>query len=105
MDLKGKNVIITGGSRGIGKATAEHLSAAGANLFIVARDRGGKERCLIVPDFTLKTAYYLRGLRILLINGAWDQLPPLANEQQTPRRGEQSSDRSTLAYEPARDYD
>jgi len=37
--FNGKNVIITGGSSGIGKATAERLSEEGANVFVVARDQ------------------------------------------------------------------
>ncbi|MBI1745269.1 MAG: SDR family oxidoreductase [Acidobacteria bacterium] len=41
--FNGKNVIITGGSSGIGKATAKRLAAAGANVFIIAR---GKERLI-----------------------------------------------------------
>jgi 3-dehydrosphinganine reductase len=39
MDFRGKNVIITGGSSGIGKATAKLLLREGANLFIIARDQ------------------------------------------------------------------
>ncbi len=37
--FKGKNVIITGGSSGIGKSTARLLARNGANIFILARDR------------------------------------------------------------------
>ena len=39
MDFEGKNVIITGGSSGIGKVTAKLLSREGANVFIIARDQ------------------------------------------------------------------
>ncbi|MBX9812012.1 MAG: glucose 1-dehydrogenase [Burkholderiales bacterium] len=34
--LKGKSVIVTGASRGIGRATAKMLAAAGASVFLVA---------------------------------------------------------------------
>ena len=39
MDFQGANVIITGGSSGIGKATAKLLAKYGANVFIIARDQ------------------------------------------------------------------
>lgn len=39
MDFKNKNIIITGGSSGIGKATARKFASLGGNVFIVARDQ------------------------------------------------------------------
>ena len=37
MNLKGKNVILTGGSLGIGKETAKFLVEKGANVLITGR--------------------------------------------------------------------
>ena len=37
MDLKGKNIIITGGSLGIGKETAKNLLDKGANVLVIGR--------------------------------------------------------------------
>jgi 3-oxoacyl-[acyl-carrier protein] reductase len=39
LDLKGKDVILTGGSRGTGRATAELFAAEGANIAFFSRDR------------------------------------------------------------------
>jgi NAD(P)-dependent dehydrogenase (short-subunit alcohol dehydrogenase family) len=38
IDLSGKTAVITGGSRGLGEAMAKALSAAGAQIALVARD-------------------------------------------------------------------
>lgn len=43
MDVRGAHVLLTGASRGIGLATAEHLAAAGARLSLVARSPGPLE--------------------------------------------------------------
>lgn len=40
MNLKGKTAIVTGGTKGIGRAIAEALVAADANVFVTARKRG-----------------------------------------------------------------
>lgn len=41
LGLNGKRCVVTGGSRGIGRATAELLAAEGARLLLVGRDRDG----------------------------------------------------------------
>lgn len=38
LELKGKRVLVTGGSKGIGRATAEVLAAEGCEVMITARD-------------------------------------------------------------------
>jgi len=38
-ELKGRTAVITGGNRGLGKAIATALGAAGANIILVARDK------------------------------------------------------------------
>ncbi|PCJ53764.1 MAG: hypothetical protein COA73_14905 [Candidatus Hydrogenedentota bacterium] len=40
---KDKNIIITGGSKGIGLAMAKEMAALGANLAIIARDKSALE--------------------------------------------------------------
>ena len=43
MSVRGKNVMITGASRGIGEATAEVFADAGANVVLLARGAGAIE--------------------------------------------------------------
>jgi short-subunit dehydrogenase len=42
--FRGKNVVITGGTRGLGLVVARQLASAGANLAVCARDEGEVER-------------------------------------------------------------
>jgi short-subunit dehydrogenase len=44
MDVRNANVLVTGGSRGIGEAMARKFAAAGANVAITARSGGDLER-------------------------------------------------------------
>jgi 3-dehydrosphinganine reductase len=46
MDFRQKTVLITGGSSGIGLATAKLLAAKGAHVWLIARDRGRLEGAL-----------------------------------------------------------
>jgi len=44
LELSGKRAIVTGGSRGIGKAIAHELASEGVDVAIAARDAGALER-------------------------------------------------------------
>ena len=44
INLEGRTAVITGGSRGLGEAMAKDLSAAGAEIALVARDRTRLEK-------------------------------------------------------------
>jgi NAD(P)-dependent dehydrogenase (short-subunit alcohol dehydrogenase family) len=55
-DLTGKIALITGGSRGLGRACAEAVAAFGANVVIAARDQGKIDETLkILAKYKVKT--------------------------------------------------
>src|SRR5688572_10594793 len=61
LGLKGRTAVITGGSKGIGKAIARGLAGEGANLVILAR---GKE----LLDKTAEEIRSQTGVRVLAIS-------------------------------------
>ena len=54
--LEGRHALVTGGSRGIGRATAAALAAAGARVTIVARGEKTLARCAQVLGVEARVA-------------------------------------------------
>ena len=55
-DLKGKVALVTGGSRGLGRAMAEAVASFGADVVIAARDQGKIDETLrILAKYKVKT--------------------------------------------------
>ena len=50
LGLKGKNVLVTGGTKGIGRATCELFAAEGANVALCARNAEEVGRGCEGPD-------------------------------------------------------
>lgn len=87
LQLKGKTAIVTGASRGIGRAIAQTLSAEGMNLVLAARSMAGLQEtqktcvteCLLMeldlrlpdsPDLLINDALQKFGQIDLLVNNA-----------------------------------
>jgi NAD(P)-dependent dehydrogenase (short-subunit alcohol dehydrogenase family) len=47
MDFRGRRILITGGSRGIGREIAGRVAELGATVIVAARSREGVERCVV----------------------------------------------------------
>jgi 3-oxoacyl-[acyl-carrier protein] reductase len=92
LGLSGKRCVVTGASRGIGRATAELLAAEGARLLLVARDRDGlaeaapKDAEIVAVDVTRPDAgerivtacvERLGGIDVLVNNAGTSSLTPL----------------------------
>ena len=50
-DLSERAVIVTGGSKGLGKTMAEGFASAGANLFLVSRNLAEAEAAASEQDY------------------------------------------------------
>jgi len=97
MEFRDKTVIVTGGSEGVGAATARAFAGAGANLVLVARTRRkleaiaeelrGRTRVEIVPmdvaepdacaNLFRKAAYEFGAVHILVNNAGYHQRGPV----------------------------
>ena len=56
----GRNVLITGASRGLGEAIAREFSRAGANLILVAR--GGERLTALAEELASRRTFFLEQL-------------------------------------------
>lgn len=99
MDLKDAKALVTGGSSGIGKATAEYLLNAGAEVVIAARTRGKLEKvageigaipivCDVgkeeqVVSLVEEAIEQMNGYNVLVNNAGYGQFSKLVNLSQT----------------------
>ena len=60
-DLSGKVALVTGGSKGLGKAMARGLAEAGADVFISSRNEDELQSALDTSPYSLHWDYDLLG--------------------------------------------
>ncbi|MDQ2647927.1 MAG: glucose 1-dehydrogenase [Actinomycetota bacterium] len=75
LQLDGKVAIITGGSRGIGRAVAEGMAAAGADVVIASRKL---DACTVAAE-EITAATGRRALPVAFHAGRWDDAEALAD--------------------------
>lgn len=104
MDLQDAKVLVTGGSSGIGKTTAEQLADAGAQVVIAARTQSRLEKvareigavpivCDVgeedqVIDLVEKTIKELDGYNVLINNAGYGQFSKLVNLSQSEMKSQ-----------------
>lgn len=74
-DLTGRVALVTGGSRGLGRAIALGLAAAGADLVIASRDVDSCRRAAEEVEAATGRAALPHGVHV----GHWDELEPLVD--------------------------
>ncbi|MGX9672150.1 oxidoreductase [Mycobacterium sp. HM-7] len=75
-DFAGQRVLVTGGTRGMGEATAKRFAAPGAQVFVTARDApsDGFPATFIAADLSTETGVTTLGRRIIDEAGGIDIL-------------------------------
>lgn len=104
MDLQEAKVLVTGGSSGIGKQTAEQLADAGARVVIAARTQSKLEKIAreigVIPvvcdvreedqviNLVEKTIRELEGFNVLINNAGYGQFSKLINLSQSEMKSQ-----------------
>ena len=96
MDLSGKNIVVTGGGAGIGRAVVRALSSHGANVYVISRSQANLDtlteecshnvvtKCLDITQFDSVKDYILSlPPRDGLVNNAAVVVPKLFIEAST----------------------
>lgn len=74
-DMTGRTVVVTGGSRGLGRAMVQTFAEAGARVVIASRDGAHCEE--VAAEVTAQTGAEALGLGLHV--GSWDQLEPFVD--------------------------